>query len=167
VNAATGGTAPRDAVADAPADDAAGYGVTARTRAPKPRTVAGLAKADAGLLSRSALILAGLLAGGVIIWAFAHTEQPLWWNVAWQAGYGQVFLAMAVLASAMMRLPEQRVSQVLAGAWAQWVNWRTTDEQLAAALGIPMPTVPQPPALPPAGNQPDAAPACTGSTDGA
>ncbi len=76
--------------------------MNAKSLAPKPGTVLRLAKADAWLLSRSALILAGLLAGGVIIWGFAHREQPLWWNVAWQIGYGQVFIAMAVLISAQL-----------------------------------------------------------------
>jgi hypothetical protein len=52
------------------------------------------------LLFRSTLVLAGLLAGGVLIWVFAHSAQPLWWNVAWQIGFGQVFLAMAVLIAA-------------------------------------------------------------------
>ena len=102
MNTAAGGPAPPDAVAGAPADDAAGSGVTTRSRAPKLGTVLGLAKADARLLSRSVLILAGLLAGGAIIWAVAHTEQPLWWNVAWQIGYGQVFIAMAVLIAAQL-----------------------------------------------------------------
>lgn len=102
MNAAAGGPAHSGAVAGAPAGDAAGPGVTARSLAPKPGTVLRLAKADAWLLSRSVLILVGLLAGGVIIWAFAHREQPLWWNVAWQIGYGQVFIAMAVLISAQL-----------------------------------------------------------------
>jgi hypothetical protein len=102
VNAAAGGAAPRDAVAGPPADEATAPGVTTRSRAPKLGTVAGLAKTDALLLSRSVLILAGLLAGGVIIWAFAHKEQALWWNVAWQIGYGQVFIAMAVLVVAQL-----------------------------------------------------------------
>jgi hypothetical protein len=44
-----------------------------------------------------------------------------------------------LLASAMTNLPEQQVSHVLAGAWSRWLNWRTTDAQLAAALGIRMP----------------------------
>lgn len=102
MNAAAGGPASGGAVAGAAADDAAGSLVTARSRAPKLGTVLRLAKADAWLLSRSLLILAGLLAGGVIIWVFAHPEQPLWWNVAWQIGYGQVFLAMAVLVAAQL-----------------------------------------------------------------
>jgi hypothetical protein len=56
------------------------------------------------------------------------------------------------LASAMTSLPEQQVSRVLAGAWGRWLNWRTTDAQLAAALGIRMPadaTVPPVPPTPP------------------
>ena len=47
-----------------------------------------------------------------------------------------------VLANAMTSLPEQKVSQVLDSAWTTWLNWHTTDAQLATALGIPMPTVP-------------------------
>jgi hypothetical protein len=50
-----------------------------------------------------------------------------------------------LLASAMTSLPEQQVSHVLAGAWSRWLNWRTTDAQLAAALGIRMPSSPTPP----------------------
>ncbi len=49
-------------------------------------------------------------------------------------------------ASAMTRLPEQKAAHVLTSAWATWLNWHTTDAQLAAALGIRMPSVPAPPA---------------------
>jgi hypothetical protein len=58
------------------------------------------------------------------------------------------------LASAMTSLPQQKVSQVLAGAWTRWLNWRTTDAQLAAALGIPMPSASSPAATPPPGPGP-------------
>jgi hypothetical protein len=102
VNAPAGSPAPRDAVAGAPADDATGPGVTVRSAAPRLGTVLGLAKTDALLLSRSLLILAGLLAGGVIIWVYAHPEQALWWNTGWQIGYGQMFIAMAVLVTAQL-----------------------------------------------------------------
>jgi len=54
-----------------------------------------------------------------------------------------------LLAKAMTDLPERQVSQVLTGAWATWLNERTTDAQLAAALGIRMPSVPLPPPLRP------------------
>ena len=49
-----------------------------------------------------------------------------------------------LLAKEMTSLPERRVSQVLKADWATWVNWHTTDTQLAAALGIPVPIVTAP-----------------------
>jgi hypothetical protein len=45
-------------------------------------------------------------------------------------------------ATAMSQLPVQHVTQVLAQRWTTWTDPRTTDSQLAAALGITMPTVP-------------------------
>jgi hypothetical protein len=54
-----------------------------------------------------------------------------------------------LLASAMTNLPEQKVAHVLKSAWAIWLNWHTADAQLAAALGIRMPSVPLPPFLRP------------------
>jgi hypothetical protein len=60
----------------------------------------------------------------------------------------QTTAAGYLLASAMTSLPEQTVAHVLKSAWATWLNWHTTDAQLAAALGIRMPTVPAPPAPP-------------------
>jgi len=66
-----------------------------------------------------------------------------------------------LLAKEMTSLPQQKVSHVMAGAWSQWLNWHTTDAQLAAALGIPMPSVSTPAPLPPGpGNGPQA-PLCT------
>ncbi|MGH3274016.1 MAG: hypothetical protein ACRDNZ_06770 [Streptosporangiaceae bacterium] len=57
-------------------------------------------------------------------------------------GDGPQFTAAGyVLASAMTRLPEQQVAHVLKDAWSTWLSRRTTDAQLAAALGIPMPSV--------------------------
>jgi len=46
-----------------------------------------------------------------------------------------------MLAKGMTNLPEQKVARVLKGNWGRWVNWRTTDAQLAAALGIPTPSL--------------------------
>jgi ABC-type Co2+ transport system permease subunit len=46
------------------------------------------------------------------------------------------------LAAAMTRLPDGKVSRVLAQSWAGWLNWHTTDAQLARALGVPVPTIP-------------------------
>jgi hypothetical protein len=53
--------------------------------------------------------------------------------------------AVYLLAKAMTGLPEQKVSQVLKERWATWLNGRTTDAQLAAALGIQVPSGPLPP----------------------
>jgi hypothetical protein len=51
----------------------------------------------------------------------------------------------AVLAQAMLSLPERRVEAVLAGRWPGWLKPQATDAQLAAALGIPLPSAPPPP----------------------
>jgi hypothetical protein len=59
-------------------------------------------------------------------------------------GGAQDTAAGYLLTKAMTSLPVQKVSHVLAGAWGRWLNWRTTDAQLAAALGIRMPSVPVP-----------------------
>jgi hypothetical protein len=64
-------------------------------------------------------------------------------------GVPQNTAAGYLLASAMTNLPEQKVAHVLADAWARWLDWHTTDAQLAAALGIAMPSVP---AIPAAGH---------------
>jgi hypothetical protein len=98
----------------------------------------------------------GTFVGG----AFVRT-----WN--YPAGYvtppGGILQATAagyLLASAMTSVPEQEVSQVLAAGWGRWLNWHTTDAQLAAALGIPMPAVSSPAITPPPGSGPQA-PLCT------
>jgi hypothetical protein len=73
---------------------------------------------------------------------------PVWTYPGWGAGYLapqgagiQNTAAGYLLASAMTRLPAHRVVRVLTGSWSTWVNARTTDAQLATALGIPMPSV--------------------------
>ena len=66
-----------------------------------------------------------------------------------------------LLASEMASEPQQKVSAVLAGAWSRWLNWRTSDAQLAAALGIPIPSFSTPTAaIPPAQGWPHAS-VCT------
>jgi hypothetical protein len=88
---------------------------------------------------------------GVIV---RNTVIPTWAYPGWGASYvtpagaPQTTAAGYLLASAMTSLPEQKVAHVLKGAWATWLNWHTTDTQLAAALGIRMPTVPAPPVSP-------------------
>lgn len=67
------------------------------------------------------------------------------------------------LGTAMTRLPDATVSRVLDRSWATWLNWHTTDAKLAAALGIPLPTVPAQMAAPSNGPPPTpGSPVCTG-----
>jgi hypothetical protein len=54
-------------------------------------------------------------------------------------------VAVYLLAKAMTGLPEQKVSQVLKDRWATWLDGRATDAQLAAALGLQVPSGPLPP----------------------
>jgi hypothetical protein len=75
---------------------------TAPTSAQNFRTVSALARVEALRLGRSVLVLAGLLAGGIVAWDFIHQGEPLWWNAAWEIGYGQVVLSMTVLAAAQL-----------------------------------------------------------------
>jgi hypothetical protein len=77
--------------------------------------------------------------GGTIIrtWNYPGTGLGA---VAPPGGGTQATAAGYLLARAMTSLPAQQVSRVLASAWGRWLNWRTTDAQLAAALGLPMPS---------------------------
>jgi hypothetical protein len=77
-----------------------------------------------------------------------NTLVPVWTYPGWGAGYlapqgvgPQNTAAGYLLASAMTRLPKQKVVHILTDGWSRWVTVRTTDAQLAAALGIPMPRV--------------------------
>jgi hypothetical protein len=86
--------------------------------------------------------------GGMTAVQVHNTLVPTWTNAGAPVGQinasaPQLTDAGYLLAEAMTSLPEQKVSQVLRGAWATWLNEHTTDAQLAAALGIRMPSVPQ------------------------
>ncbi|HXL91705.1 MAG TPA: hypothetical protein VN969_22385 [Streptosporangiaceae bacterium] len=72
------------------------------TSAGGARTVLDLARAEASLLVRSLLVLAGLLASGAVVWVLFGSVQPLWWNAAWQIGFGQLILGLVVLAAAQL-----------------------------------------------------------------
>ncbi len=73
-----------------------------RSKGPRLRTVLGVARVEALLLVRSLLVLAGLVAGGAVAWVLISPREPLWWNAAWQIGFGQIVLAMAVLVAAQL-----------------------------------------------------------------
>jgi hypothetical protein len=102
MTATGGGPALDGADAGAPSGDTGGSGGTARRGAPRLRTVLALAKVEASLLIRSLLVLAGLLAGGALIWLLIRSAQPLWWDAGWEIGEGQLVIAMAVLVAAQL-----------------------------------------------------------------
>jgi hypothetical protein len=106
-----GGSALPGAGAARPAGHHTPAGLPAQPRAPRGpqaprasrrRTVLALARVEAVLLVRSWLVLAGVLAGGVVIWSFLRSAQPLWWDADWEIGEGLLILAMAVLAAAQL-----------------------------------------------------------------
>ena len=97
MTATGGGPAVGGAGPAAPAGAGDRSRVTARSR-----TVLGLARVEASLLVRSLLVLAGLLAGGAVVWVLFGPEEPLWWNAAWRIGFGQLVLGMAVLVAAQL-----------------------------------------------------------------
>jgi hypothetical protein len=102
MTATEGGPALQGGDAVAPAGDDGGSGATARTRFPRLRTVLSLAGVGASLLVRSVLVLAGLLAGGAVIWILIRPVEPLWWKADWEIGGGQLALSMAVLVAAQL-----------------------------------------------------------------
>jgi hypothetical protein len=81
-----------------------------RSRSPQLRMMAGLARIEALFLVRSVLVLAGLLAGLLMIggWYWPGQVQPLWWEAGWRIGGGQLLLAMAVLAAAQLAAGRSR-----------------------------------------------------------
>jgi hypothetical protein len=87
-------------------------GVTARREVPPLRTVLGLGTVEASLLLRSVLVLTGLLAGGATIWILIGQEEPSWWNVAWEIGFGQLVLGMAVLVAAHLAAGRARRNEM-------------------------------------------------------
>ena len=97
-----GGSAPPGADAARPPGHHTPAGPTARSRASRRRTVLALARVEAMLLVRSWLVLAGVLAGGIVVWSFIRAAQPLWWDADWAIGEGQLVLAMAVLVAAQL-----------------------------------------------------------------
>ena len=69
---------------------------------PQLRTALVLARVEASLLARGLLLLAGLVAGGAVVWLSFGSAEPLWWITGWRIGFGQLFLAAAVLVAAQL-----------------------------------------------------------------
>jgi hypothetical protein len=139
VNATEGGPALRDAGAAVPGSGAGGSGATPRSRALRLRTVLLLARVDARLLFRSILVLAGLLFGGLVIWIFIHSVEPVWWNASWQIGYGQVILGTAVLIAAHLSAGRARRDdmQELYGSLPASAGTRTLAQLIGLAGAAP------------------------------
>jgi hypothetical protein len=102
MTATGGGSVLHGPGAAAPAGNDGGSRGAAQSRAGRLRTVLGLARVEASLLVRSALVLAGLLAGGLVIWLLIQSAEPLWWRGDWEIGGGQLVLGMAVLVAAQL-----------------------------------------------------------------
>jgi hypothetical protein len=110
-----------------------GSGVSVR-RAPRLRTVLGLAQVEASLLVRSVLVLAGLLAGALVIWLFIRPTEPLWWRADWEIGGGQLVLGMAVLVAAQLAVGRPR-RDAMAGLYASFPATAGT-RTLAHLIGL-------------------------------
>jgi hypothetical protein len=76
----------------------------------------------------------------IVTWAYPGEEDDYGDYLA--SPGAQTTAAGYLLAQAMTRLPADHVTSVLSAAWDAWTNPHTTDNQLAAALGIATPTVP-------------------------
>jgi hypothetical protein len=102
MTATEGGPALYGADAVGPAAGARRADGIALSGAPQLRTVLPLARVEALLLVRSLLVLAGLLAGGAVVWVLIWPAEPLWWSAAWRIGIGQTVVGMAVLVAAQL-----------------------------------------------------------------
>jgi hypothetical protein len=98
--------------------------------------------------------------GTVVDNTFVRTWDYPGGYVTTAGGFVQHTAVGYLLAKQMSSVPQQEISDILAGAWGSWLNWNTTDAQLAAALGISMPSLPTGSLPPQAGTGPQA-PLCT------
>jgi hypothetical protein len=139
VTAAGGGAALPGTDAAAPAGGAGGSDLTARFRAPRLRTALGLARAEAMLLARSLLVLAGLLAGGAAVWLIIGWSEPLWWNAGWRIGSGQLILGMAVLVAAQLAAgrPRRNAMADLYASFPASAGTRTVAHLVGLAGAVP------------------------------
>jgi len=99
-------------------------------------TRAGLAHLQNTTRSRSGYL--PVLVDGVTVLAWVYPGE----NATLVSPGPQTTAADYLLATAMAKLPTQRVTAVVAGGWATWTSGHATYAQLADALGIAMPAVP-------------------------
>jgi hypothetical protein len=117
----TAGSGPVLRGTDAPAADAGGSRGTARSRSPRLPMMAALARIEVLVMARSVLVLAGLLAGVLLIGSsyWPGQVQPSWWEADWRIGGGQLMLAMTVLARAQLAAGRVRRDN-MAGLYASF-----------------------------------------------
>lgn len=82
--------------------DSGGISRTAPRRAHPIRATLALARIEAFMLVRSALVLGGLVAGAGLVWGVTEHTLPLWWDVGWRLGYGQMVLSTTVLVATQL-----------------------------------------------------------------
>ncbi|HYK33341.1 MAG TPA: hypothetical protein VEV63_15330 [Streptosporangiaceae bacterium] len=116
-----------------------GSGTAGRRPTPRLRTVLGIARVETTLLVRSVLVLAGLLAAGLVIWFLIHSVEPLWWNAAWQIGFGQLVLGMAVLVAAQLAAGRARRDRMadLYASFPATAGTRTLGQLAGLAGAVP------------------------------
>src|SRR5215469_6124263 len=119
MTATAGGPALQGTGTAANASAAGRSGALDRSKAPKLRMMLGLARAEAWLLARSVLVLAGLPLGGLMIWLTFRPFEPLWWNASWEIGNGQIILGMGVLMAAHLAAGRARRDS-MAGLYASF-----------------------------------------------
>ena len=114
-------------------------GGVAAARAPRLRTVLALGRVEASLLARSLLVLAGLLAGGAVVWVIFGPWEPLWWNAAWEIGDGQFALAIGVLVAAQLAAGRARRDGMadLYASFPATAGTRTLAHLAGLAGGVP------------------------------
>lgn len=117
MTAREGGPALSDSGPAAGSRDRAG--APAPSNASGMRTMLALARVEALVLVRSPLVVAGLLAGGAVVWVAIGGKEPLWWDIGWRIGTGQLVIGMAVLAYAQLAAARPR-RNAMAGLYASF-----------------------------------------------
>jgi hypothetical protein len=114
-------------------------GGTAPSRAPRLRTALAIGRVEASLLARSLLVLAGLVAGAAGVWLTIRSAEPLWWNVGWRIGFGQLVLAMTVLVAAQLAAGRARRNAMaeLYASFPATAGTRTVAQLVGLAGAVP------------------------------
>src|ERR1700722_5057827 len=107
--------------------------------APPRRMVLGLVRAEASLLARSVLVLAGWLAGAIVIWLLVRPTEPLWWRADVEIGGGQLVLGMAVLVAAQLAAgrPRRDAMADLYASFPATAGVRTLTHLIGLAGAVP------------------------------